>query len=363
MSIMLHFWAFALLLHHTFLAAGWSSAGHQRIVEVVDVLLKGKKKRHISTLLQGNLLEFADWEQKMTRSHPETDVLHWHHQEPEWNCTSMLGESGHIQCDGHGATAGSLFCGMAYFFEHFAHDVMLQDFPELKEPVNTPKELDVLRKVSGVELTPAHYLRWLISLIGDMHQPLHILRQHNYGREVRVEYAGQVHTLLDFWEEFISQRLPPLPAQAVLERQLNKGLERFFQKTPVDHFRLWAREAATSVCTQVYGKLGVPAGSTPDSPIKVDEEVYQGWLKLANDFTRVAGLRVTEVLLDIVKHENHKAAHKHGQGKYHKNSLRYPWGFTKNLLVAIVLVPILLLALNWHENNGARLKLTSHRKD
>merc|ERR1712217_420118 len=152
---------------------------------------------------------------------------------------------------------------------------MLKDFPVAKEPANTPKELDVLKKVSGVELTPAHYLRWLISLIGDMHQPLHMLRQHNYGREIRVEYQGQVHTMLEFWEKFISNRLPPLPKQEVLEKQLHKGLERFFKKTPVEHFGIWAREAATSVCTQVYGKLGPNISSA--EPFKVDEQLYQDW--------------------------------------------------------------------------------------
>lgn len=360
-----HLCSLLVLSPCAFLATAWGPEGHRRILEVPDKLLKGMKKAHINVVLKGQLLEFADWEQRMTQTHPETDVLHWHHQEPEWNCSSMLGDKGHIRCDGHGATAGSLFCGMAWFFEHFAHDAMLQDFPKPKEAPNTPKELDVLKKLKGIELTPAHYLRWLIALIGDMHQPLHMLRQYNYGRDIKVEYEGQVHTMLSFWEDFIPKRLPPLPDEKVLQKQLHKGMERFFLKTPIEHFRTWAREAATSVCTQVYGKLGVLNATSLDTPFKLSEKQYQEWLKLAGDFTRVAGLRTMETLLDIVKHERHKVAHKHGQAKYHKNSLRFPWGFCKNFCVAVVLVPFLLLAFHCHQKHGVRLgnSHSAHQKE
>lgn len=241
---------------------------------------------------------------------------------------------------------------MAYFFEHFAHDALLESFPAPKDPPNTPKDLVVLNTVAAEDRKPEHYLRWLLALIGDVHQPLHMLRQHGYGKEKTVEYRGQNFTLLDFWEEYLGSRLPPLPQQEVLEKQLEKGMKRYDMKTPVEHFRNWARDAGTSVCAQVYGKL-----DAREDFFKIDDKIYQDWLKLAGDFTRTAGLRVAETLLEILKHKKHKAAQDHhGQAKYHTNSLRHKSGIMTNIMIAIVLVPMLLVALRWHERHVGSLQ-------
>merc|ERR1719210_2851002 len=115
----------------------------------------------------------------MTKSYPETDTLHWHHQDPEWTCGGRGGlgdKEGHVRCDGHGAENGSLFCALAFFFEHFAHDALLKEFPKPKEPIGTPASLQALEKVPTSDQTPSNFLRWLVILVGDLHQPLHWLR-------------------------------------------------------------------------------------------------------------------------------------------------------------------------------------------
>merc|ERR1740138_1905380 len=79
--------------------AAWGPLGHERIAKIAESLLKGKRKDQVRSLLHGDLIDFADWEKKMTSRHPETDVLHWHHQEPEWNCMATLGDHEHLRCD------------------------------------------------------------------------------------------------------------------------------------------------------------------------------------------------------------------------------------------------------------------------
>merc|ERR1711879_199225 len=159
-------------------------------------------------MLKGDITEFAGWEQSMTAKFPETDVLHWHRQEPEWRCSkpgevntdgrlSHFGDKArHIQCNGYGAERSSLFCALAYFFEQFAHDALLKEYPKPKEPTNTPDRLTALSKVPKSELHPSTYLRWLATLIGDLHQPLHWLGDHRYGKDLTVVYNGRQQSLL-----------------------------------------------------------------------------------------------------------------------------------------------------------------------
>merc|ERR1740130_683868 len=123
----------------------------------------------------------------MTLLHPETHQLHWHRQEPEWTCGSKggLGDgTGHVRCDGHGAEKGSLFCALAYFFDHFAADTLLKEFPPPKEPIDSPATLPMLQKIPSKDQNPAFHLKWLTILVGDLHQPLHWLHEHSYGKDI-----------------------------------------------------------------------------------------------------------------------------------------------------------------------------------
>merc|ERR1719188_2063403 len=101
-------------------------------------------------MMHSEVIDTADWEVKTTKQYPATEALHWHRQSPEWSCGSrggLGGKGGHIRCDGESAVAGSLFCALAYFFEHFAHDALLKEYPQPKPPIGTPAKLAVLEKI------------------------------------------------------------------------------------------------------------------------------------------------------------------------------------------------------------------------
>jgi hypothetical protein len=266
----------------------------------------------------------------------------------------MLGSKGHIQCDGHGAEKGSLFCSLAFFFEHFAHDSLLREFPEPKEPINTPAKLPTLEKVTSMELTPAHYLRWLVGLVGDLHQPLHWLKQHDYGRGIRVIYKDRPYKLLEFFEDEIPQHLAPVPTAKILQDEYEEREHGWGHKLPTELFRVWATEQAEVVCNQVYQTMEVnhaDGSRSIDDPYHLTDEVFQRWVKLANDWTTLAGERLAFVLLDILEHKRHKAAHKEGRGRRHRRR-RHLRNLGINCLVAVILVPLLIKLLRWHERLG-----------
>jgi hypothetical protein len=278
-------------------------------------------------MMHSDVIDVANWEEKMTKEHPETDSLHWHRQDPEWACdrTGGLGDkSGHVRCDSHGAENGSLFCALAYFFEHFAHDLLLKEFPKPQEPIGTPSSLQALRKVPASELKSSSYLRWLAILVGDLHQPLHWLHEHSYGREVLIHFRDEERTLLSFWEEYIPAHLHKMekgmhPDET--DKEYGRGASKWQHKVPTELFRDWAKESAAMVCTDVYGPMTVnhADGSRDgtrvvESPFTLTEELFQKWVKLAEDLMALGGERLAFVLNDIVEHKRHKEAHKDGRG-------------------------------------------------
>jgi len=254
-------------------------------------------------------------------------------------------EVGHIRCDGP-AIGASLFCALVFFFEHFAHDELLSEYPKPKEPITSPTELKALAALPSSEHTPANSLRWLVTLIGDLPQPLHWLRANDYGRGVKVTFRGQERTLLDVWEELIPRGLPAMPSWQLLEQQYKNRQPAWWHKAPSELFRIWAQEMGAVVCNQVYAPLSA-AGMQPGQPFELSEELYRKWVDQAQDFTILAGERLAFILLDILEHRRHRKDHLEGRGRHHRKK-RWQRGFMKNLGVAAVVVPGLLLLLRMH---------------
>jgi len=349
-------------------AQSWATNGHERIARIAQDLLKGKHRDQLRSMMHGDLVDVADWEQKMTLKYLETAALHFHRQEPEWTCAGLrdaapdlqhLGDkSGHIKCDGHLAEGGSLYCALAYFFEHFASDTLLRDFPKPELPINTPKKLDAIRNIPASDQTPANYLRWLTGLIGDLHQPLHWLKEKDYGRELKLIYKDREYTLFQFWEEEIPKLLPNPPAGSdyskTLDHRYGSEASRWGHKLPTEHFREWAKQVAEATCTQVYSAMEVNHADgtrSIDNPFRADDALIQKWTNLANEFTAVGGIRLAFVLNEILEHKKHKAAHKEGRGVHHRHR-SWKKNLGTNAFIAAIVVPLTLFGLRFHLQLG-----------
>lgn len=302
--------------------------GHERIARVADHLIDsgpqvGKLSAKLRSMVHSpgqhfDLIEFSGFEETMTSKYAETGLLHWHRQDPEWTCGQRGGlgdQQGHILCDEHGASKGSLFCAMAYFFEHFAHDALLEEFPKPKSPINTPNKLVALEKIPANEQTPAHYLKWLVILVGDLHQPLHWLHEHNHGKDVKVRYKDAEYSLLQFWEEYLPNHLHVSMDHFVSDKDFGVHSKAWAHKLPTELFREWAKEVAANVCSDVYAPMTVnhADGTRIESPFTLTDELFEKWVKLAEDLLQVAGERLTFVLTELIEHKRHKDAHKEGR--------------------------------------------------
>eukprot|EP00929_Paragymnodinium_shiwhaense_P067973 TRINITY_DN34166_c0_g1_i1.p1 TRINITY_DN34166_c0_g1~~TRINITY_DN34166_c0_g1_i1.p1 ORF type:complete len:426 (+),score=67.32 TRINITY_DN34166_c0_g1_i1:107-1384(+) len=389
-------------------ALAWGPLGHERIFRVAEALLFGKHKDQLRTMMHTDLVDMSAWEEHMTQTQPATATLHWHRQEPEWTCGGEGGlgdKTGHVKCDAHGTQNGSLFCALAYFFDHFAHDALLQEYPEPKEPIGTPKQLEELKKIPAKFQGQDFYLRWLAILVGDLHQPLHWLSEHAYGKSITVRYNDADHDLLTFWEEFIPK--------AVAEKKIGMHPDKtdkdyadhakeWSEKRPTELFRDWARVVAEKLCTEVYAPMTVnhKDGRRIDSPFVLSQELFQKWVDLAEDLMNVGGERLAFVLNEIIEHKRHKDASKNGRGLPSRRSAvgteqAPPWvvnpssggantegleAFYKqlkiqerslaranamyNLMIAVVVVPGLVSLFSWHARVGVNFKmnLATHLK-
>lgn len=323
--------------------------GHQRVLEVTALLLKDRHKKQVKHLMEGDLLEYAGWEEKMMKAHPESHNLHWHHQSPEWNCSSVMDTKAHLRCDRQGDGGSSLFCALAYFFDQLAHHALLNNFPKPKEPINAPDELDVLKKVAA-HIKTSHHARWLVTLLADLHQPLHLLPAHHFGAGLRVKYNRKETDLLEFFEDFLPSQLPPLPSAEKLQAHFKSEMRHWHatpRKRPVELFRYWGKDVARSTCKEI---LSAMEPLDPKVPFEVNSATYQRWLNITQELTIRAGERVAFSLLDVLEHKKHKLAHKEGRGAWHKTAIRRPDGFTYNFMIGCIVVPTNLLLLRWHES-------------
>eukprot|EP00913_Durusdinium_trenchii_P021807 g20490.t1 len=58
----------------------------------------------------------------------------------------------------------------------------------------------------GIKFSDADFLKMLINLVGDLHQPLHVgYANDNSGRKVLVKFRGQTMSLYDVWDHAISE--------------------------------------------------------------------------------------------------------------------------------------------------------------
>ncbi|CAJ1435246.1 unnamed protein product [Effrenium voratum] len=198
--------------------------------------------------------------------------------------------------------------------------MLLKEYPAPKTPIGTPKAISAFAKVDIEDLgdgkknrsnqKAAFYLRWLATLVGDLHQPLHWLAEKQYGEEVKLQFRGQEYSLLKFWEEFLPKNLPDIPNLSTLDLEYKAQHHEWGNHLPPELFRQWAGEMSDKVCNDIYGPMYVnhaDGSRSIESPFQLTEELFSRWQKLAEVMIQEGGERLALVFLDILEHKKHKA--------------------------------------------------------
>jgi hypothetical protein len=209
-------------------ALAWGKTGHRVVAAIADTQLSGLARAHVREILGGaeSLDEAANWPDEM-RSAPG---LFWQKTATPWHYVTLNG----IIYD-HAPPEGDALEALAHFRS------VLQD----------PKA-----SVADKQLA----LRFVVHLVGDLHQPLHVGKCCDRGgNDVKVRWFGRAANLHSVWDTLLvdEEQLSFTELAAKLERHIsNEDVIAWWDVNPRD----WISEGAQAR-DQIYA--AVPAAAKP----------------------------------------------------------------------------------------------------
>jgi hypothetical protein len=168
-SLVVTITAFAVLSVCQQPAHGWDDKGHRIVAIIADAHLTEKSQEEIGKLLppETTLADAAVWADEEGRRTTDFDRLHY---------VSIPDDSNGYDQKRDCKTRNCMVEALKWFTSVVAHT---------KAPIN-------LRRIA---------LRFVVHLVGDMHQPLHAGRRvDRNGTDITVSYKGQTNTPHLFWD-------------------------------------------------------------------------------------------------------------------------------------------------------------------
>ena len=166
----------------------------------------------------------------------------------------------------------------------------------------------VLADARAAPLARNEALKWVVHLVGDIHQPLHAADNGDQGgNRVAVALAG-VRTrgrenLHRAWDtELVTQALhtrnrqqPPADIDA-LAREAQRLVAEAGQGTPAD----WARQSASLAKNVAYQYPGFACGTVPDGLVVLDGDYQSEAAGIVRERLLVAGGRLSNLLNEVL---------------------------------------------------------------
>lgn len=210
-------------------AGAWGVLGHQVIASLAEDMLTPKAKAEVVKILapaggSTSLASISVWADDVKSLRPNTRA--WHYIT--------------IQIKDTGAKA----------------DPARADTPNVVTALE--RQLAILRKPAADRYAREEALKWVVHLVGDLHQPLHAGEDRDKGGNLmQVRVNRRAHNLHAVWDYVLLERLK-LPADSLrllLEREIAAEpiwLDRNAQGTPRD----WAKasHALAAACYLQHGK-------------------------------------------------------------------------------------------------------------
>jgi len=238
----------------------WGVEGHHVVARIAESRLTPRARAEAERLLGGQSLEaVSTWADEIRRDQPATGP--WHYVDIE------LGDTAYDP---------------ARDCPHSACAV---------DALNT--QIGILADTTRSDSARAEALRWVIHLVGDIHQPLHGSDDHDKGgNDDHVVYRGNSTNLHSLWDTGLLQTLGDEDA---IVQQIDRELPRrndlaaIANTTPVE----WAMESHDIARQTVYGLL--PPSHEIDSayvaaarPVII-ERLLRGGVRLAAVLDRALG--------------------------------------------------------------------------
>ncbi len=240
----------------------WGDVGHEVVARVAWHFLTPTTRQRVEALLADDTdvltphdpISVAVWADRYRDSQENGPKVNYHHTH-EWHFVDMDLHQPSLDraCHGHAplpagtaASNGPASACVVDKIEQFSAELRA-----LPRDGASPAQLAEARLA----------LKFLIHFVGDLHQPLHAIDDHDRGgNEKRVSAPGaHAATLHHYWDTTFVERLGP-DAKSISERlipQITPANVRIWQRgTPRD----WAMESFETARTQGYGALPAPDG-------------------------------------------------------------------------------------------------------
>jgi S1/P1 Nuclease len=252
-------------------ALAWGDLGHQVVAEIALRHLNPTARSRVEQLLASDpdtltahdMVSSSVWADRFRDSSINGPKVNYHHTH-EWHFVDLdrTHPSLPLACNGHtplpaGAAAS----------EGPAHDCVVDKIEQFAAELRaSPASADAGASAGAYGGTDAKTvneervaLKFLIHLVGDLHQPLHAIDDHDRGgNEKRVRAAGlRANSLHHYWDTTLVEQLgsdPKFIAEMLDARITLAQLKTWQQGTP----RTWARESYETARTYGYDALPTP---------------------------------------------------------------------------------------------------------
>ncbi len=237
-------------------AWAWGANGHRIIGAIAEQHLSAEAKAEVMAILEGQSLARAStWADEM-RSAPGQ---FWQRQSSRWHFINIDSQQAFLNT------------------EHQAHS----DKADIKDAYSAIlTAISALSKADTSAADKQFYLRFLIHLIGDIHQPLHVGRSADRGgNRINVEFFSQVTNLHRLWD-----------TQLIAHQQLSYSEYKDFicctqsqvtqnKNVDVKAWLLESHQLATSIYAQGNEQLGYEY--VYQYQAIVEQQLRRGGLRLA----------------------------------------------------------------------------------
>ncbi len=263
---------YLLLLCLPLLAHGWGRQGHAFIGHVADLNLTPAAHAAVQSLLANDL----NADQQLSGRKTLADIANWADEiraTPEGRHESSWHYRDIPVCDQRPGP-----CPEGHCIDEVLHHM-----------------IQVLGDNHASQRARNEALKWVVHLVGDMHQPLHVSDHDDHGgNRVKVrllEPHDRIINLHQAWDtELVSLALQEAPVDTQLPAHFIPG-------TPDD----WLRQSHQIGVNVVYGDLpGFACGHPLSEPVLLDDHYLQHALPVIRQQLQLAGFRLAALLNQIL---------------------------------------------------------------
>ena len=289
-----------------FLAApsyAWDKDGHDAVGGTAMSMLDSSASSKLKGVLGGHdASDVAGWAHQIEKSLGWTAPIHFMAQESDWSCSPASTSSNDACKDGR-----CLETAIRHFYRQLTRGEAIQG-------VNVMKDV--------VDFTDADALKFLINLVADLSQPLHVgFKSNDFGRKAYVRFpkglpigSGEVASLYEVWDSKISQHMINNPYNPNfwwsgwthihnLPEDFLQQEKRLWAEKGIDSVHEWIKESAEFACKMIYTdpvtEERLVLSTDPKNPTEISSLTYKIWDKLVRERILVSGARLG-ILLNAI---------------------------------------------------------------